>query len=492
MRTIRVISHVLLFFALLLCGCQPGGESRFRDVEELKPEKVVNLERIRARGVLRVVTEYNSISYFIYRGQPLGYQYDMLHELANHLNLKLEVNVSNDLEKNFRDLEEGHIDLIAMNLTVTADRKARVDFCDPILQTRQILVQKKPERWEQMNPIQVESALVREQLDLAGKTVYVQTGSVYASRLASLSDEIGGGIRIEQVDMESEQLVQRVATGEIPFTVCDENVGLVNQTYFPQLDVETAISFTQNVAWAVNRNSDSLKQEINLWLEDFQRTSTYAQVYNRYFKNRHTYRSIHSEDYTLGSGRISPYDNILQSESEAIGWDWRLLASMIYQESRFNPGATSWAGAYGLMQMMPGTAQNYGISEDSTPGAQIHAGVKFIKWLDDRFVSEIPDPEERIKFVLASYNIGYGHIQDARRLAERNGDDPNLWFDHVESWLLKKADPDYYSLPVVKYGYARGIETYNYVREVMDRYDHYRNIVNSDVMAVWRPFVEIH
>jgi membrane-bound lytic murein transglycosylase F len=366
-----------------------------------------------------------------------------------------------------------------------------VSFTYPLLQTRQVLVQRKPERWEEMNQKQLTEHLIRNQLDLAGKTVYVQAGSVYASRLMSLSDEIGGGIRIREVQLESEQLVQRVALGEIDYTICDENVGLVNTTYFPDLDVGTAVSFPQNVAWAVRLKSDSLKAEIDSWVKEFRLTSRYAILYNKYFQNRHTYGSIHSEYYALSSGKISGFDEIIKEESEEIHWDWRLLASMIYQESRFNPEATSWAGAFGLMQLMPGTAENYGITNESSPRAQVKAGVKLIQWLDERFREDITDDNERIKFVLASYNIGYGHIQDARRLAEKYGADPDRWSGNVEEWLLKKSDPKYYTDPVVKYGYARGIETFNYVKEVMQRYEHYKNIINSDVIASWRPIEEI-
>ena len=489
---IRILTLLIILLPLVPDGCRRNGESRFRDLNSLKPEQVTNLDRIRQEGILKVVTEYNSISYFIYRGQPMGFQFEMLHALANHLDLELEVTVSNDLDKNFRDLREGAVDLIAMNLTVTADRKQFVKFTSPLLQTRQVLVQRKPDRWEVMNLRQKESNVIRNQLNLAGKTVYVQAGSVYAKRLMSLSDEIGGGIRIREVQLESEQLVQRVALGEIDYTICDENVGLVNTTYFPQIDVGTAVSFPQNVAWAVHLSSDSLKAEIDGWINEYRKTSSYALLYNKYFKNRHTYRNIHSEHYALSSGKISRYDEILKAESEKIQWDWRLLASMVYQESRFNPQATSWAGAFGLMQLMPGTARNYGVSIESPPGEQVKAGVKFIQWLDDRFREIITDDDERIKFILASYNIGYGHIQDARRLAEKHGADPNIWHDSVEKWLLKKSDPQFYTDQVVKYGYARGIETFNYVREVMERYEHYKNIINSDVIASWRSIEEIH
>jgi membrane-bound lytic murein transglycosylase F len=409
----------------------------------------------------------------------------MLQDLANQLDLALEVSVSNDLEINFSDLSEGKVDLIAMNLTVTSERKSEVAFTEPLLQTRQVLVQRKPSQWEKMNQKQLEAALIRNQLDLEGKEVYVQAASVYETRLHSLSNEIGGGIDIREVNLESEQLIQRVALGEIDYTVCDENVGLVNATYYPQLDVATAISFPQYVAWAVHPRSDSLKKIIDLWISDYRMTDKYAILYNKYFNNRHSYRSIHSEYYTLGSGKISQYDEAIRKESKRIGWDWRLLASVIYQESRFNPEAISWAGAFGLMQLMPVTAKSYGITVDSSPEEQIKAGASFLKWLDDRFKDVIPDQTERIKFVLASYNIGLGHIQDARRLAERYESDPNVWFGSVDTWLLKKSEPEYYSDLVVRHGFARGIETYNFVRDILYRYEHYKNIVDHVVIANW-------
>jgi len=471
------ILFLLIPAALFLSSCQRTGESRFQDIEDLRPEnRVTHLEEIREEGALKVVTEYNSISYFLYRGQPLGFQFELLQELAN---------VSNDLEKNFNDLQEGSVDLIAMNLTVTSSRKQYVDFTRPLLQTRQVLVQRKPEHWEKMNQGQQDAAMIRNQLDLEGKVVYVQAASVYEARLRSLSNEIGGGINIREVNLESERLIQRVAMEEIDYTVCDENVGLVNATYYPQLDVGTAISFPQHVAWAVHPGSDSLRKAIDQWITDFRMTDKYALLYHKYFTNRHSYRSIHSEYYTLESGKISPFDEVIKKESERIGWDWRLLASVVYQESRFNPEAVSWAGAFGLMQLMPVTAKSYGITVDSPPEEQIRAGASFIKWLDERLDDIITDPEERIKFILASYNIGLGHIQDARRLAELYDSDPNIWFDSVDKWLLKKSEPEYYTNHVVRYGFARGIETYNFVRDILERYEHYKNIVNMEIIASW-------
>ncbi len=470
---------LLLLLPSLYEGCGRNNSGR---TEHARHESHT-MEKIRERGKLVVVTDFNSTNYFIYRGQPMGYQYQLLEELADHLGLKLEIRVNNDLDNSFESLEKGDVDLIAMNLTVTNVRKQKVAFTAPHTQTRQVLVQKLPDNWKRLNPAQLQDSLVRNQLDLEGKQIYVQKGSVYATRLHTLANEIGGDIDVVEVPVEAEQLVHMVARGEIKYTVCDENVARVNKNYFPDLDVETAVSFPQNLAWAVSLDAGDLKDEIDSWMTEFRKTSRYAVIYNKYYNNQYSVNIVNSDYYVLGSGKISQYDDIIKIESERIGWDWRLVSSMIYQESRFNPKAVSWAGAFGLMQMMPVTARRFGINRNSSAEAQIHAGTNMIKWLDKRLADEVPDSTERVKFVLAAYNIGLGHIQDAQRLAKKYGDDPAIWDDNVEKWLLNKAEPGYYRDPVVKYGYARGTETYSYVKEVLDRYEHYRNIITPDMVA---------
>jgi membrane-bound lytic murein transglycosylase F len=185
---------------------------------------------------------------------------------------------------------------------------------------------------------------------------------------------------------------------------------------------------------------------------------------------------VESDYFSLTSGEISPYDKYIKEFSSQINWDWRLIASMMYQESRFNANAKSWAGAFGLMQMMPNTAVRFGVDSASSPRSQIKGGIMFLQWLDKMF-EDVPDPIERQKFVLASYNIGPGHIVDARNLALKNGKDPNIWKDNVDLFLLKKSDPKFYNDPIVKYGYCRGTETYKYVLDVVERYEHYKNLV---------------
>lgn len=439
------------------------------------------MKMIREEGKIVAVTDYNSTNYFVYKGEPMGYQFDLLQSLADYLGVKLEVIVSNNLEETFNYLQEGDCDLIAVNLTITKERNKFLDFTIPHSQTRQVLVQRKPDKWQRMSKDEMEGNLLRNQLDLGGKTVYVQKKSTFADRLNSLSDEIGDSIHVVELpNYETEQLIRLVSEGEIDYTVCDEIVGKVNQTYFPNIDIETAISFPQNLAWAVRKGDNDLLESVNAWLEDFKKTARYANTYKKYFKNARSANIVKSDYYSIMGGKVSEFDDIFKEQSKVIDWDWRLLASLVYQESNFDPGVKSWAGAFGLMQLMPTTASRYGVDSLSSPLQNINAGVQYIQWLDGILFDKISDPTERQKFVIASYNVGLGHILDARRLASKNGKNPDIWTDNVDYFILNKSDPQYYRDPVVKYGYCRGVETYNYVAEIYDRYNHYKNVITDN------------
>ena len=192
---------------------------------------------------------------------------------------------------------------------------------------------------------------------------------------------------------------------------------------------------------------------------------------------------VNSNYYYPESGKISQYDEIFKLEADKIDWDWRLIASMVYQESRFNSSARSWAGAFGIMQLMPRTAKRFGVNQNSSVKKQISAGVKFIQWLDNRLDDLVEDPDERKKFILASYNTGFGHVKDAINLTKKYGGNPELWEDNVEYYLLKKSEKEFYSDPIVLYGYARGTETSKYVKDIMYRYNHYLNIEENSNLA---------
>lgn len=470
----RICFFLLIVSALFSCdsGSLPVNENVPVDRD---------LDEIRERGKLIALTDYNSISYFIYRGEPMGFQFELLREFADYLQIELELVTENDLSQSFNMLNDGTIDLLALNLTINNERRQKVKFTNPIMQTRQVLVQKRPDNWREMTRDQIDDLLVRSLLDLADKTVYVQSESSYAQRMKNVQSEIGDTIHIVEVPMEVEELITLVASGEINFTVSDENIAMVNRTYYPNIDLETPVSFEQNLAWAVRLNgSEKLLEELNNWIEGFKKTRRYANLYAKYFKNSRSKHIVRSDYFSLGSGNISRWDDYFKRYSDSIGWDWRLLASMVLQESRFDPDVESWAGAYGLMQLMPSTGEQFGIDIYSSPENNIKAGIRYIQWLQELFKEKVPDEEERLKFILASYNVGPGHVLDARQLARKNGRDPDVWDNNVAYYLLRKSDPEYYHDPVVEHGFCRGEEPYNYVIEVLERYEHYKNFLESD------------
>ncbi|MFO8000945.1 MAG: transporter substrate-binding domain-containing protein [Marinilabilia sp.] len=474
----RSILLIFILFPLLAgtggCSTEKSGTSE-KEVEEPAQR---DIDKIKEEGVVRVVTNYNSTNYFVYKGTPMGYQLELLQEFAKYLDVKLDVRVNNDLSTNYRNLRAGEVDIIASNLAATLEKGKDVSFTEPHSVSRQILVQQRYSTKEEEGEEREYNKLIRNQLNLAGETVYVQKESAYARRLRNLAEEIGDSINIVEVpDYEVEQLISLVAEGEIKYTVCDENLARVNLNYYPNLDVETAISFPQKLSWAVRENSPDLLNVINNWLISFKKTSRYNQIYQKYYINK---RSVHLVDegfHSIRGGQVSNFDEIIREESEKFNWDWRLIASLIYQESRFLPRVESWAGAKGLMQLMPKTAGRFGVANIDEPRENIRGGVEFLRWLDERMKLRIEDPEERIKFVLASYNVGIGHVLDAMSLAEKYGKNPKKWDNNVDYYLLHKSEPKYFNDPVVKYGYCRGEEPYHYVTEILERYEHYKNVM---------------
>ncbi len=479
-RTAYTVLITLLTVVVLFSCKHQESEKPVHQNTVYIPENPV-LKRILEDRVLVATTDYTSTNYFIYRGEPMGYQYELLKSFADYMHVKLELRTINDLGESFDCLNGGECDILAQGITITKERSEVLLFSHPLTQTRQMLIQRKPENWRKMRTMdQIESHLVRNPLELAGKTVHIQKNTIYLTRLETLSNEIGADIAVvEHPEASVEELIEMVAKGEIEYTICDEHIAMVNKKFFSDIDVKTPISFHQNVAWAVQKGATGLMDTINSWLEDFRKSTASVYLYNKYFKNTRTVNIAKSDYYSLKGGKISPYDEKIKEYSSLIEWDWRLLASLIYQESRFYPKARSWAGAYGLMQLMPHNAEKYGIDSLSPAADQIKAGVQFIKLLDKQFLDKIEDKSERTKFVLASYNAGIAHVYDARRLAEKYDKDPNRWDENVDFYLLNKSKPEFYNDSVVKYGYCRGTEPYNFVYDILDRYSHYKNVIED-------------
>lgn len=490
-RIKHTLRKAFLYGSMLvpMVACRPSGSESGPQQADLlglnfsdKPV-VMDLEEIRERGRLVAIVDNSSTSYFIYKGQAMGYEYELLSLLADDLGVDLEIIITSDLDEAFSMLNKGEGDIIAHNLTVTKERQELLDFTLHHNEVKQVLVQRKPKNWRNLKLHQIEEKLIRNPLDLGGKKVMVRKSSAYYPRLQHLSEEIGEDIEVVEDggDVETEDMIRKVAQGEIEFTVADEDVAKLNAVYYPNLDVQTELSFPQKVAWGVRKTSPELLKVVNDWISRMRKTTDYYVIYNKYYKNRSGMRKLANSNYSsINGNQISPYDKHIKEAAVKLGWDWRLLSAIVYQESKFNPEAESWMGAAGLMQLMPETAEIFGAADPLDPRQSILAGANYLKWLDDYWADEIPDAEERVKFVLASYNVGQGHVLDARRLAAKYGKDKKVWEDNVETYLGLKADPQYYTDSVVKLGYCRGTEPVNYVKSILKRAQRYKQLIPEE------------
>lgn len=468
---------LFVVFTFIYCG-----KKNKKNIVVEDPSQKYDLKEIKEKGVLRALIDYSSTSYFVYKGQPMGYEYELLETFANHIDVDLEVIPVKNMDQITSLLNSFQGDIIAANWTVTKERAEEVNFTQLNNLTEQVLVQRKPEGYQSMSKSEMESQLIDKVTDLGGKEIYVRKNSSFYSRLTNLSDEIGEEIIIKTVDgdISTETLIEQVSKGEIDYTIADRNIARINTSFFNNIDISLSVSLKQKISWAVRKNSPELEKAINDWLTDYKKTAEFKYIYQKYFKNIYSYRNrVVSDFYSVKSGIISPYDDIIKEKTKGLGLDWRLIASLIYQESQFNPEVVSWAGASGLMQMMPGTASHFGIDSSSSNSDHIGAGIKYLKYLEKELIEKIPDSSERIKFVLAAYNVGLGHIWDAMRLAEKYNLDPKVWDGNVAEMLKNKSKPKYYKDPVVRHGYCRGREPYYYVKEVLERYKHYENVTDS-------------
>lgn len=451
----RCLPLLLLLFCLSCSGNHKRGDNSVAG----------DLPDLLAKGEITAVTLYSSTSFFQYKMDSMGYEYDMVKDFAQQQGLQLQLKVANNPTELIEMLQSGAADIAAYPIQVNNIGEQKLLFCGHENLSMQVLVQ-KAERGD---------TLLTDVTQLIGKEVYVQPDTRFSERLHHLNNELGGGILIREVPRDSltvEDLIEMVSRGEIDYTVSDDNIARLNKTYFWNIDISLPVSFLQRSSWAVRKENPLLAAAINSWADDKAGIRTFQSASKRYFE----YSKLPADTLlqVIGNGNISAYDLLFKQNATVLGWDWQLLAAISYQESRFNPNVTSWAGAEGLMGIMPGTARALGVSplELKDPNTGIRTAIEVLRRFRQGF-SSVNDPEEVMKFTLASYNAGIGHIYDAMRLARKYGKNPHVWDNHVAEFVRLKSDPEYYNDPVCKHGYLRGTETYKYVDEVIRRYRYY-------------------
>lgn len=437
-----------------------------------------DLAGIKKRRVLRVLLRNNGASYFLYKGELMGFEYDMAKAMADSLKVRLDVVVTDSHEQMFEWIREGKADIAA-------------NFIEPIAtDLTEGLAFSRPYHFAARHLVVRVGSRIKTPNDLIGHTVLVRRSSAYWKTLELLR-ATGINFNIEAADerLDTEDLMQMVAEGKITATVADGHM----------LDIELARGTTVRSAFTLGdqrghavvmrKDSKELLEAVNGFIKQNYRSTVYNILRKKYFKNtRRIQRVAAARQETSENYKLSPYDHYVRQLAHQYSFDWRLITAQMFQESRFNPEAQSFAGAVGLMQVLPRTAESMGFKKFETPQQGIHAGIKYLNWLRNRFEENLAE-QERIWFSLAAYNAGLGHVIDARKLAQSKGWNANRWFGHTERAMLLLRQKEYAAK--ARHGWVRGGEPVLYVRNIRQRFKAYINIINEDKAAGVKPEWEI-
>lgn len=438
---------------------------RFLNREKLttikQPIYKVDLPEIKKRKVLRVLTRNNAATYFLWRGELMGFEYELSREFAQRHGLRLQMVVPPSRDQLLPWLMQGKGDLVAASLTINPDlENSAIRFSRRLNTVSEIVVTKSDD--ESIQSLE----------DLAGRTFYVRPSSSYWRSLQKVK-EMGIEFEVKPApeNMETEEIIAKVAEGDYDLTVSDSHILDIELTWRDDVKGALALGDPVSHGWVVRKEDKELLAAVNEFLKKEYRGLFYNLTYQKYFEKPRTIRKRLEQRVDRGEGgQLSPFDPIVKKMANKHHLDWRLIVSQMYQESRFIPTAKSWAGARGLMQVMPRTARELGVNDLTNPEQGIMAGVQYLSWLLDRFEPEL-SVQDRMWFALAAYNAGVGHVRDARRLAKRQGWESSRWFDNVEKAMLLLSKRKY--AKQARHGYVRGSEPVKYVREIRDRYHAY-------------------
>lgn len=427
-----------------------------------------------------MLTRYNATSYFIHRGGQAGFDYELCERFARAEKLHLDVVIPEVSDDAVSLLNSGRADVICAGLTSSNHLTPYVAATRPVALVHKVLV--RPPGTDATRPL----------TEFSGLTITVPAHDPYLEDLKIWRDQHGLDFTVQAglPLVETEEMIARVARGELQATVADDAVVDAVRSYLDdEIVVGPVLGDQRDVVWLVRRNSPELLAALNTFLKkQFRvkagggqwRSQLYGIIYDRYFRNTRSIRTFQQQQTRPDkSGRLSPYDEVVREQIGPDGLDWRLVTALIYQESRFYPLARSKPGAMGLMQVMPHLA---GPETGSlfVPAANIRAGLRLLEGAWNGFA--YLDSLDRLRFSLAVYHAGIGHVTDARRLAMDHARDPNQWANGLAPMLPKLAQRRWFT--GTRHGYYRGHETVSYVEEILDRYRTYMRLVPRDGAAI--------
>lgn len=417
--------------------------------------KFTTLEEILEAGKITVITRNSAHCYYLYKDQAMGFEYDLAKAFADYLGVKLNVKTAEMWEEMVSALTDGTGAFIAASTTATPKRREQVAFSNGYMAVWQHIIVHRN------NP-----GISRAE-DLAGKTVHVREGTSYQELLEALrKDGIDLVIKLHN-DLPTEELIRQVEEEEIEITIAYSNIALLNRMYYPRTVIASAIGEKEYLRWATSHGADRLLERINSFFEMIKENGEFEEIYNRYYANVGFFDYVDLRAYHRRLETELPrYKPIIKEAAKRHGFDWKLIAAQMYQESHFNSKARSHAGALGLMQLMPRTARSLGVKNIFDPVENINAGVQYLSNLYDLF-GNVNSPD-RLLIALAAYNVGRGHIFDAQNLARKKNLDPYRWLS-LSKTLPLLSQRKYYKH--ARHGYCRGREPVKYVRQIMIYYD---------------------
>jgi len=414
-----------------------------------RPETTV-LDRIITRGEIVVITRNNPWCYYLYRDQPEGFEYELARAFADRLGVSLKVRVARSWEQMIPDLLAGKGDFIAADMAMTPERRTQAAFSQAYLSSEPYVIVRRGSR------------RIQSLDDLAGETIHVARGTSYQERLKALQ---ASGLSITIAlhrGLETSELIRMVADRTIDMTVADHFVAALTQRYYPWIDLAVPIGKSESSGWAVDPKAGHLLSRINTFFTTIRQNGEFDRIYNRHFSGLDDFDFVDLRAYHREIKKTLPaYRGFIEEIADRFGFDWRLIAAQIYQESRFNPQAVSRRDAHGLMQITLKTAEDLGVVDIYDACQNVEAGVRHLKDLFEFY--DHARGEDRLWIALAAYNVGVGHLLDARNIAREQGLNPEKW-SSLQKTLPLLAKPEYYQK--AQYGYCRGTEPVAYINKI--------------------------
>lgn len=443
MPTGHLKTSLLLLLCAALCGsCTP---------------KPTLLDTIRARGELRVVTRNNPTTYFLHRDGPTGLEYEMAKLLAKRLDVRLTVTVAADRQEAVEMLQAGHADLAAAGL--------RHRFV-----TQSGLLPGPDYQWVTMQVVYRNGRRVPKSLgDIFPDQLHLLPSSLPPALLAEIQVQYPDLSQYVHDNLQTVDLLDMVEHGRIAFTVLPSNEIVHARQLRPELRAALAIGAPEPLAWALPRSDDdSLTREVEALFRELHASGQLGELLAHFQAPVESFDYVDSREFLERQRtRLPLYRDLFERVGEETGLDWRLLAAIGYQESHWDPKARSPTGVRGLMMLTNDTARRLGIKDRLDVEQSVRGGARYFLDLRARLPERIPEPD-RSWMALAAYNVGLGHLEDARVLTQRQGKDPDDWL-HVREHLPLLSSEKWY--PQTKHGYARGFEPVRYVRNIR-RYHH--------------------